>query len=815
VGEGHGQQIWPNGWTPPPSGSVPPGFSPVPGGDPVVPGTAFQNPATGQSIHWGGTMWVKDSGGPFTYSHDPETGETAYQNPKTGAWEVHLPPKWFVVDDEVPPDQLGVHYVNLNGQRIHYSVVQGAWIDDATHLPLPPRTEEKPGTGDEAGRVEVPEPDPNAAPPEDSAQDALAKDSIASSKLAALQKGDFSVPHGVSSADYRKDLINLYDSLVLRQTLIAQGASASELKIVEGHIADLAKYLKLWNTKGGAHAVNNAAQMDDLQAQVGQVKKILETGLSTAAGQTGSQVGKFIDSRGIGGGGSQTVVPKHKTAASYLGKEPPKPNFGGGKTAPPEPGKAVDPQAKTAPLPGKAVDPQVKTAPLAQGDVPGAGKATLPLPDQSKTATLPGGSGKSSGSQKPVDQAPTSKARQDAANKAAQKSGYADYDEMEMKVNAQAARKDALKYQDRDTLYGKQSKTQNPMTVADKYAKEHSLSYTKYDPGLNAIKMKGARQTLEDVSAGKSPQIKSTKQNLETAYKDYEAAQQAVKDGKAKYPDYDQRMTATEREFLQAEAKAAQGKDLKYWQDRYTANAAEGKGGDAPPPTDWSKVPPIPEANAGRLNPDYVPAGTAGEGTAPLPGGAGSSSMALPQSTRGLSNVGRNALVGVIIAGLLAAVIFGMTALGGPGATAPPTPGVSASAPASTAPIATTVAPTAPTPSSVGLDLSKIQWAIYTEAQRNSDGSGACRYLVTARVDLRAPTQELLDAVLGRTAVVTLSGPGLPSRIEVPLTVNGGNIGEFGIVTKATAGAVYQATLVSAAGIQLDLVGDTFTNPCK
>lgn len=54
--------------------------------------------------------------------------------------------------------------------RIHYSVTQGAWIDDATNLPLPSRTEERPGTGDEADRVDVPEPDPNEAPPEDSPQ---------------------------------------------------------------------------------------------------------------------------------------------------------------------------------------------------------------------------------------------------------------------------------------------------------------------------------------------------------------------------------------------------------------------------------------------------------------------------------------------------------------------------------------------------------------------------------------------------------------------------------------------------------------------
>jgi hypothetical protein len=234
------------------------------------------------------------------------------------------------------------------------------------------------------------------------------------------------------------------------------------------------------------------------------------------------------------------------------------------------------------------------------------------------------------------------------------------------------------------------------------------------------------------------------------------------------------------------------------------ASGAEGKGGDAPPPTDWSKVPPIPEANAGRVNPDYVPPGT-----------AGGSTMALPQSTRGLSNVGRNALIGVIMAGLLAGAIFAFTGPGSPAATT--APGATASGPP---PTATGASPTAAATAG-GLDLAKIRWAIYTEAQRDSDGTGACRYLVSARVQLQAlgsspeETQALLGYVLGKTAIVRMAGPGLPEQIEVPLTTNGANIGEFGIVTKATSGAVYQTTLVSAAGIPLDIAGGTFTNPCK
>ncbi len=251
------------------------------------------------------------------------------------------------------------------------------------------------------------------------------------------------------------------------------------------------------------------------------------------------------------------------------------------------------------------------------------------------------------------------------------------------------------------------------------------------------------------------------------------------------------------------ERNAAAGKDFKYWQDRYTASGAEGKGGMAPAPVDWSKVPPIPEANAGRLNHDYVPPGTAGAPT-----------MGVPKATRGLSNVGRNALIGVILAGLLTGVIFAFTGIGGSGPSATATPAIAPSSAATGAPLETTVA-SSPPASTSGVDLSKLQWRMFTEAQRNSDGTGACRYLVTGHVDLFAPTQELLDAVLGKTAVVSMSGPGLPAQIEVPITVNGGNYGEFGIVTKATAGATYQATLVAVGGIDLGIAGDTFTNPCK
>ena len=784
MGEGQGQ-TWPGGWTPPPSGTVPPGFSPVPGGDPDVPGTSFQNPATGGSIHWGGTMWVKDSGGPFTYSYDPETGQTAYQNPKTGGWDVHIPPKWFVVDDEVPPDQLGVHYVNLNGQRIYFSVVEDAWIDEATHRPLPPRTQEKPGTGDEAGKVDVPEPDPNAAPPEDSPQDAMAKDSIASSKLAALQKGDFSVPHGVSAPDYRKDLINLYDSLVLRQNMIAQGASASELAIVEGHIADIATYIGLWNTKHGAKAVNDKAQMDDLTAQVEHVKGILETGLNTAGGEAGGNLGKFIDSRGIGGGGSRTVVPKHKTAKSYLDAQKGTGTGGtpsgakGGSTGTP-PGKAVDPQAKTAPLP--VVKPATSDT------------DTMSLPGSKTDAGRPARSHLD-------EMAASAKARQEAANKAAQKSGYKDYDEMQVALNEKKARERALKGQEDHTIFG-QREGEAPKVSADRFAKENSLGGTKYDPSAAWINMKGARRDLEQMSTGTSKTVKSTQKNLEARFREYEAAQQSVKDGKAKFKDYDERMSPVDREMVREEMKAAEGKDLKYWQDRFNASGADGKGGRAPAPA--SAAPPDGGA------PGYAP-GASG----------GGSTMTLPQSTRGLSNVGRNAAFGVIAATLLVGVIFGMTALGGPGAAASATPGVAASAGPTAGPNVTTVPPTAGAGTPAALDLSKIQWKIYTEAQRNSDGSGACRYMVSARVDLLAlggspeETQALLTHVIGKAAIVRMSGPGLPDQIEVPLTSQGGNTGEFGIVTKATAGAVYQTTLASAAGIPLGIVADTFANPCR
>jgi len=135
--------------------------------------------------------------------------------------------------------------------------------------------------------------------------------------------------------------------------------------------------------------------------------------------------------------------------------------------------------------------------------------------------------------------------------------------------------------------------------------------------------------------------------------------------------------------------------------------------------------------------------------------------------------------------------------------------------------ITVTEAPTEPpTPEpSAALDLSKIAWQMNFQA--GSDQIDAhCRIMVRADVNFLAlgssgeEDQALIDAVVGKTAIVAISGPGLPQQVTVTLMQQGSNFVDVGDITKATAGAKYQETLVSAAGIPLNIKSQVFINPC-
>jgi hypothetical protein len=82
---------------------------------------------------------------------------------------------------------------------------------------------------------------------------------------------------------------------------------------LEQKLAKLNQYIALYQSPGGAYALNQVTQMDDLGDLVGQLDNIFEQGLNLAGGEAGQAIQHFIEGTGLGGGGSSTVVPESNT----------------------------------------------------------------------------------------------------------------------------------------------------------------------------------------------------------------------------------------------------------------------------------------------------------------------------------------------------------------------------------------------------------------------------------------------------------------------------------------------------------------------
>jgi len=404
------------------------------------------------------------------------------------------------------------------------------------------------------------------------------------------------VPHGTIAKDFAADLQNLEDSLALRAKMVADGASANEIAIVDGHIADLMNYIHAWTVMpgtandapgsapfpGGATAVNDLAQIDDLTSQIEQVKGILETGLDTAGGEAGGHVGKFIQTKGIGGGGSSTVVPQHKTAKGYLGKPAgtaPAPG-GGTATTPPTPtAEPVPQQGKTQTLIGQPT-PTPATAKGETQVIGGKTEVGRPTAGQLNDAQS------------------AAAARQAAADKAAQKSGFKDFAEMEVKVNEKKQRDYALRHAgDVELLEPRPGETKQQ--TAERYGLQTSLGGTKWDPQAAATNMASSRRELEQLTTGTSSTLKPTEKNLKILVDNHAKAQQSVRDGESKVADYWNRMTLDTRQMLQDELKASAGKDYNYWKAKLDQRGA----GTSPPPYQETRVEPPSLGPIGATNP--------------------------------------------------------------------------------------------------------------------------------------------------------------------------------------------------------------------
>ena len=547
--EGGGPEEARVSWTPPPPEVVPPGFKPT--GDPNTPGTTFTHPDTGVSVHWGGTQWVDDaSGGPFTHAYDMFTGTTAYQDPKTGTWEVHSPPPGFNIDWNVPPGSVGYYWIDKDDRRIYFAPGSGVWIDAATGQAIPPTTQERPGTGDDASRVDVPELDDiddiaPVGPPDDTPSAALAKNSIAASKIMAVKHGDLSIVIAPPAKDYQTDLDNLAHSVELWKRMVADGVTGPELTVVETHIVDLLVYLEEWNKKYGAKGVNDAAQNDDLMTQMTAIKAIFDMGLGMADGDLMNHVGKFLAAKGLGGGGSQTVVPKHKTTKSFVGKGP-------GVTAKPAGGATAKATADTLALPTEAPVRAGTETQGVGGANPGAKGGTVA--GRPTTARL-------------EDAQAAALVRQEAANKALAKA-----EQKQIQNNIKNAYAEA-KANPNNTLYGREP-GQSVEAAAAKYAREHSLQNTKYDPSVAATKMTTHGRELQEIATGKSSTLAPNQKNLEGMYKSLKETEAAVREGEKKFQDYWQRMDRDTRTMLQEGLESAKGKDLQYWQRKLDATLA-------------------------------------------------------------------------------------------------------------------------------------------------------------------------------------------------------------------------------------------------
>ncbi|HEX5240141.1 MAG TPA: hypothetical protein VFW20_04000 [Candidatus Limnocylindrales bacterium] len=387
-----------------------------------------------------------------------------------------------------------------------------------------------------------------------------------------------------------------------------------------------------------------------------------------------------------------------------------------------------------------------------------------------------------------------------------------------------AARKSLAKGPDQDTIYEKRP-GEDDRVAARRYAREHSLP-PEVDPGVAEVNLNAARHQLEDVVTGKgAAPIDSN--SVRTIYDQYRKHWQMIKNGMAQYPDYWERMPPDTREILQRELELGETQDLDYWERRLQEYL------DSQPPADGATA---ADAAAGAAAAGGISGAAAAAGASGAAGlGVGGTAIGgVPAAIGRRSGDGWQRAAAIGVAALLVVGVGGATALGyGPFAGKPvsvtesQSPGATATASQGAVgetQVAISEEPTeAPTPEPTpSLDLGKIQWSPVLQATTDQiPGNPHCRILVGIDVNFIAlgsdgdEDQALIDAIVGKTAVVTMSGPDLPHQITVAMVRQGSNVGKFGDITAATGGATYQATVVSVGNIQLNVKSDTFVNPCN
>ena len=773
--------------------------------DPSAQGSlTYVNPATGQQLQFTGynTWMTPGDTTPPVFHYDPASGQTAYRDSRTGTWSIVSPPEGYVVDQSQPPSRLGFFFVKVTDTGSTTAFFDGSgpgWTDADTYKPLPPTTQERPGT---SVRVPVPDNLPPVQP--DTPQQALIHDPIWLKRMNALQKGDLTVPTGTPARDFVADMKNLDETVALRDQMIRDGQT--DLRIVNNHILDLQRYLIQWDdfvddkghfVHGGATEVNDAAQGDDLGSSIKLTGEIFDQGVGMAGGELVANVTKFIQTTGIGGGGSQTVVPTARTAKEFVTRQRPVgPLVSGGgqpvEEVPPPPLPPSDGRSGTGTEPGTLRAPQV--------EMPSATSETLMDGDIVRTV---------------------------AENEAGKREFAANiYDHGD---NVETELIDPVPGETRGQ-------------AIDRYGREHSLDDTFLDPGRAGIKMKALRRDLGEVLAGTSETIQRTPENVRRLAIEYRAAQHVIEQGESLFDDYWERMPPDTARLVRTELDLSTGKDPAFWRDLFNdtvPSTTPAAGGDP------GLAALVAEVNQwiteGRYQGARPPAVDPKASTNDLPGAvdpkASTGDLPLPPTNalpgnlrpapRALGGVARRWLVASAAAALIVG-IGGLTALGiGPFAGTPAavveSPGASVPAPATQPLIGETQAPAtevATSEPSVGVDLGKVHWTLLLQAGSDQVDSH-CRILVRAEVRFQAlgsdaaEDQALIDAVVGKTATVTMSGPGLPHQVTVDLSQQGSNYGVFGDITAATGGATYQETLVTAAGVPLNLQSQAFVNPCQ
>lgn len=375
------------------------------------------------------------------------------------------------------------------------------------------------------------------------------------------------IPEGPPNRDHQEVLDVIADTQARLDDARAAGAPQSEIDQLEAHLEEYKGYEAAYHTLGGAHAVNQVAQQNDLSGQIGIVNKTVEVGMQAAAMQGAQSIeGSFghLEDAPTGLHGSES--------ASAHGE-------GGSGSSSGEAG------ADTVKGAGD------ETVPPAHADtVKGAGAETQTLPpdgaSQSRALRADEKTTFDKTEAGAPDQGQLDAARQAAADRVAQQHGYRDVADMQLheQVSAQQQQlreqslreiKDGLEGRNPvtgktgyvDTIYG-HTPGELPEVTADRYALQHSLESTPFSPSQAEVNLNANKYQLEDLVTGNSKTLEPTEANVSEIYRRYSDSYNKVQQGTQTFPDYWERMDPSTRDILQHHLADGQHKDLDYWLTR-------------------------------------------------------------------------------------------------------------------------------------------------------------------------------------------------------------------------------------------------------